>query len=91
NNPFNVEVDLRNKEVSLSEIFDFYKEDFPGSGEPAALLNYINRYRRRKIPETFRVTFKPYNWYVKSQEIVPVKRQKKNISKNEDQLEGKSQ
>lgn len=53
--------------VRLSEIMDFYTEDFVGERHSPSLVAYVNRYRQERIPEGFRVEFIPYDWTVAKQ------------------------
>ncbi len=59
NNNF-IKVDKRNGEVQLSQIFEWYSNDFGGSKKKA--LEFINRYRRETIPTTYKVGFYEYDW-----------------------------
>ena len=56
-NPSFVRVDTGGRKVTVSKIFDWYRSDFGDS-----LIEYINRYRRAKIPSDFQVEFFEYNW-----------------------------
>ena len=58
----NLRVDDQKQQVWVSEILDFYTEDFAPSAQ--ALISYINRYSSRSIPEHYRVRFIPYDWTV---------------------------
>jgi hypothetical protein len=53
--------------VYVSEILDFYTEDFVASGKQQDLLTYINQYRVNKIPGDFRVKFIDYDWTINQQ------------------------
>ena len=55
------------KEVWVSEILDFYTEDFAASGKTQALIPYINRYLDDKIPTDWRVKFINYDWTINQQ------------------------
>jgi hypothetical protein len=63
--PRNVEVDHERGVVRLSEILDFYAEDF--LAESPSLLAYVNRYRDPPIPEDQAIEFIPYDWTVNRQ------------------------
>ncbi len=52
------------KEVQISQIFQWYTEDFTKSG--ASLVDYINTYRTEKLPEDSKVTYYPYDWTLNS-------------------------
>ena len=67
NDPQKVFVDHSKKEVMVSEILNFYKEDFVNSEQAASLLEYINRFRKEKIPSSYRIGFFKYDWTVNNQ------------------------
>lgn len=54
------------KTVRLSEIFDFYKEDF--LRKSPSLIAYMNQYAPEKIPEDYQVGFIEFDWTVKDQD-----------------------
>lgn len=54
------------KSVYLSEIFDFYKEDFL-SAHGGSLIDYVNRYRMKPIPTHYRIEDISYDWTVNRQ------------------------
>lgn len=59
----NYRVDMPSRTVWLSELLDFYPEDFvPDAAE--SLLAYANRYAPHPAPLTFRVRFTPYDWSI---------------------------
>jgi hypothetical protein len=59
----NLTVDHKEKVVYLTEILDFFPEDFvPKKAE--SLIAYVNKYRRKKIPGNYKVKFIPYDWTV---------------------------
>ena len=47
------------KKVALSKIFDWYKGDFTQKG---SVIDWINQYRKAKIPVDFKVEYYEYNW-----------------------------
>jgi len=53
--------------VSVSEILDFYTEDFVVSGDEQDLLPYINQFRSSPIPADYRVEFIDYDWTINQQ------------------------
>lgn len=56
-------IDHAERTVWLSEILDFYPEDFvPDHG--ASLLDYANRHAPQRAPLDYRVRFTPYDWTV---------------------------
>ena len=61
--PDNFRVDVEQRTVWLSELLDFYPEDFVP--RPAvSLLAYANRYAPQPAPLDFSVRFTPYDWTV---------------------------
>ncbi|MFT4577672.1 MAG: hypothetical protein ACI9UO_000487 [Nitrospinales bacterium] len=67
NDPKKVFVDHSKKEVTVSEILKFYKEDFVNPKQAASLLEYINRFRKEKISSSYSIGFFKYDWTVNSQ------------------------
>ena len=61
--PENFRVDTATGTVWLSELLDFYPEDFVP--QPAAsLVDYANRYVAQPAPPDFKVRFTPYDWTI---------------------------
>ena len=61
--PENFRIDAVTRSVWLSELLDFYPEDFVP--RPAAsLLEYANRYAPQPAPLDFTVRFTPYDWTI---------------------------
>jgi hypothetical protein len=58
----NVQVAPALRRVRLSEIFDFFTEDF--LAKASSLVVYVNRYREQDIPADFAIEFIPYDWTV---------------------------
>lgn len=56
----NVSFDAANNSVTLSKIFEWYAADFVKPG--ANILDYINKYRKEKIPTAAKVTYAEYDW-----------------------------
>ena len=54
-------------EVWVSEILDFYTEDFAASGKANDLIPYLNRYVAEQIPNDWRVKFIDYDWTINQQ------------------------
>ncbi len=48
------------KSVELSKIFDWYKKDFTTDGK--SVIDWINPYRKEKIPASYSVGYYEYNW-----------------------------
>ncbi|ELR70127.1 hypothetical protein C900_03812 [Fulvivirga imtechensis AK7] len=61
NDPEWLKIRTDQNKVYLSKIFDWYKKDFTMSGE-SSVLDFINKYRTKKIPGTFKVDYYEYNW-----------------------------
>ena len=61
----NLRVDHARRTVEVSEILDFYTEDFLAT-DPS-LIAYINRYRDDQIPAGYAVEFIDYDWTVNRQ------------------------
>ena len=59
----NFRVDAATQTVWLSEILDFYPEDFVPNVAPS-LLAYANRYAPTPAPADYQVRFTPYDWTV---------------------------
>jgi hypothetical protein len=61
--PESFRIDMAQRTVWLSELLDFYPEDFVP--RPAAsLLDYANRYASQPAPADYTVRFTPYDWTV---------------------------
>ncbi|MEQ9261719.1 MAG: DUF547 domain-containing protein [Owenweeksia sp.] len=60
NNPEFIRIDHEQREISISEIFKWYREDFMKNHK--SLIAFINTYRDDKIPEDYRVGYYTYNW-----------------------------
>lgn len=64
--PENLRVDAAAREVWLSELLNFYPEDFvPAHG--ASLIDYVNRTLGLSLPSDYAVRFTPYDWTVAHQ------------------------
>ena len=61
----NLRVDHARSIVEVSEILDFYTEDFLQTD--TSLIAYINRYREDQIPDTYTVQFIDYDWTINRQ------------------------
>ena len=60
NNPNFIRINDNNKTVEVSEIFDWYKDDFLDNN--ARIIDFINKYRKEKIDESYKVIFYKYDW-----------------------------
>ncbi|MEZ5581909.1 MAG: DUF547 domain-containing protein [Candidatus Competibacteraceae bacterium] len=65
NSPYNVLLDDANRRVYLSELMDFYQEDY--LSEAPTLIDFVNQYREQPIPTDYEVEFIPYNWKLRKQ------------------------
>jgi hypothetical protein len=61
----NVKLDPNRKTVRLSQILQFYTDDF--LKKAPSLVAFVNKYRQDKIPEGWKVEFIPYDWQLNSQ------------------------
>ncbi len=61
----NVRVDHKEKVVYVSEILDFFTDDF--LAKKPTLNEYINLYRKESVPLDYKVRFIPYDWTIYSQ------------------------
>ena len=61
----NVLVNVNAKVVRLSEILDFFPDDF--LLKSPSLIAYVNRYRESKIPEDYAIEFRSYDWTINRQ------------------------
>lgn len=59
----NLRIDHPRKKVYVSELLDFYTDDFTPQQAPT-LIAYINRYAPEKIPGDYTVEFIPYDWTI---------------------------
>ncbi len=59
NNPSLVQIDMHEKKVIVSKIFEWYKSDFTKN---QSLIEYLNQYRDQKIPDGFAVAYQEYDW-----------------------------
>ena len=59
----NIRIDKPRKTVHLSELLDFYPDDFISADTPT-LIAYINRYAPEKIPDDFTIEYIPYDWTI---------------------------
>jgi hypothetical protein len=61
----NLRIDPENKTITVSEILDFYEEDF--TAQDGSLTTYIDQYTESSIPRNFEVDFFDYDWTVNVQ------------------------
>jgi Protein of unknown function, DUF547 len=62
-NPQNLRVDHNTRTVFLSEILNFFPEDFVPAAAPN-LIAYVKRYSPMPLDESYRVDFIPYDWTI---------------------------
>jgi len=60
-----IKVNTKKKRVEASEILKWYKEDFVKKGQSE--IDFLNLYRKEKIPPNFKLRYFPYNWTLNSQ------------------------
>jgi hypothetical protein len=63
--PRNLKIDHDTKSIQLSELIDFYSEDF--LAKAPNLIAYMNRYLDTPIPEDYEIEYISYNWRVNQQ------------------------
>lgn len=61
NDPDWLKVRADQNKVLLSKIFEWYKKDFTMGGE-SSVLEFINKYRAKKIPLMYEVGYYEYDW-----------------------------
>ena len=64
NDANHVKVNEKEKTVYLSEIFKWYEKDF--SREADNIIEYLNKYRKKEIPNSYSVDYIKYNWKLNS-------------------------
>lgn len=67
NKPKHLYINHQQQLVYVSEILDFYIEDFVTSGKAQDLISYINQFRHRAIPDDYQLQFIDYDWRVNQQ------------------------
>ncbi|MGM0581731.1 MAG: DUF547 domain-containing protein [Bacteroidota bacterium] len=60
NNPDFIRVNPSENVVELSKIFKWYDRDFKMKADGA--IDYINQYRKNKIPENYTIDYYEYDW-----------------------------
>ena len=65
NDPSWIKVMQSKKTVEVSKIFEWYKDDFTHGGK--STLEWINTYRKEKIPASYKVGYYEYNWALNEQ------------------------
>jgi len=64
NDPDFIQVNYEEKEVLVSEIFNWYKTEFEMGGN--TILEFINRFREKSIPTNFAIGYYDYDWDLNS-------------------------
>jgi len=57
-------IKVTEKKVAFSEIFKWYKEDFVKEGQTE--IDFLNNYRKEKVPKDTKVTYYSYDWRLNS-------------------------
>lgn len=52
-------IKVAKNKVRISQIFEWYKSDFEQMGD---VVDFINTYRKEKLPENPKVSYYPYDW-----------------------------
>ncbi|WP_269518171.1 DUF1223 domain-containing protein [Alteromonas sp. BMJM2] len=60
-------LDDKHERAYVSEILDFYTEDFVASGRAKDLPQYINQYIEQSIPSNYKLRFIDYDWRINAQ------------------------
>ena len=60
-----LKVNLKKKRVEVSQIMEWYKDDFVKNGKSE--IDFINKYRTEKLDKTFKISYFPYDWNVNKQ------------------------
>ncbi|MBC7643229.1 MAG: DUF547 domain-containing protein [Flavobacterium sp.] len=60
NNSNFIRIDEDKKMIEVSEIFDWYKEDFVN--KEGKIIDFINKFRTNKIDSGYKVAYYKYNW-----------------------------
>lgn len=55
-----IKVDASAKTVAISQLFDWYKDDFVN--DTGTVINFINKFRNTPIPADYAVTYYNYDW-----------------------------
>ena len=62
NNPSFIQVNMKRKKVSVSQIFEWYKKDFTANNQ--SIIGFLNQYILQKIPLNFKTNYYTYNWKI---------------------------
>jgi len=65
NGDYFIKVNAKKKRISGSKILQWYKEDFTMNGTTE--IDFINKYRKEKVPAKSKLSYFEYNWNVNKQ------------------------
>lgn len=60
NNPNFIKVNEKTRKVQLSQIFEWYKEDFVSKDSQE--IDFLNKYRINKIDDNYKISYYTYDW-----------------------------
>ena len=60
NNANFIKIDRKAKKVQVSQIFEWYKEDFGSNNN--SLISFLNKYLSSKIESNYKVSYYTYDW-----------------------------
>jgi hypothetical protein len=60
-----IKVNTKKQRVQVSQIMEWYKEDFTMNG--TSEIDFINKYRAEKLEGKWKLSYFPYNWNVNKQ------------------------
>jgi len=78
NNDAFIKLDTKENTVYLSQIFQWYQQDFAPS--KSEVINYINTFRQIPIPSTYAIKYYTYDWSLNSQKR-PISASNNSISR----------
>jgi len=59
-----IKVNAKKKRVEVSQIMEWYKDDFVQNGSE---IDFLNQYRTEKIPSKYKLSYFQYNWALNAQ------------------------
>lgn len=60
-----IQVNTKKNRVQVSQIMEWYKDDFRGNGMDE--IDFINKYRSEKLEGKWKLSYFPYNWTINKQ------------------------
>lgn len=60
NNPSFIKVNTKSNKVEISQIFEWYKEDFVT--KKSSYIDFLNKYKSEQISSNYKVSFYSYDW-----------------------------